>query len=144
MIRIGTAADPAYLREADYAATLAREFNQLEPENVMKFGPIHPGLTTYNFGPADALVTFATEHNKAESGALSIGTFQVSRWRSQWTRHLWGVPGLGYKRSVNSQNRGQPRRKISALYPFQRCAFRLTFAMVPYRHYGPEKVGRFQ
>jgi len=62
-IRLGAAADPAHLTEALYAETLAREFSQLEPENAMKFGPIHPGPATYNFGPPDGLVSFArTQH----------------------------------------------------------------------------------
>jgi endo-1,4-beta-xylanase len=42
-IRLGAAADPSHFTEAAYAETLAREFSQLEPENAMKFGPIHPG-----------------------------------------------------------------------------------------------------
>src|SRR5689334_19353023 len=37
-VHIGAAANPALLREAPYAETLAREFDQLEPENAMKFG----------------------------------------------------------------------------------------------------------
>jgi len=45
-IRIGTAAVPSRLNETPYAETLAREFNQVEPTNGMKFGPIHPGPTT--------------------------------------------------------------------------------------------------
>src|SRR5664279_1121248 len=39
---LGTAADPRHLREAPYSFTLATEFGQLEPENQLKFGPIHP------------------------------------------------------------------------------------------------------
>src|SRR5258708_30502780 len=62
-IRLGAAADPSHLTEAPYADTLAREFSQLEPENAMKFGPIHPGPATYNFGPPDALASFARTHN---------------------------------------------------------------------------------
>jgi endo-1,4-beta-xylanase len=80
MIRIGTAADPAHLTEADYADTLAREFSQLEPENAMKFGPIQPGPTTYNFGPPDALVAFAMEHNIAVRGHTLVWHEQNPQW----------------------------------------------------------------
>jgi hypothetical protein len=31
-LQIGAAVDPALLKEPEYAATLAREFNQVEPE----------------------------------------------------------------------------------------------------------------
>ena len=34
---IGTAVRPAQLSEAAYASTLAREFNMLEPEDVLKW-----------------------------------------------------------------------------------------------------------
>ena len=47
-IHFGAAVNPSYFSEAAYATTLAREYNQVEPENVMKFGPIHPGPTTYS------------------------------------------------------------------------------------------------
>jgi endo-1,4-beta-xylanase len=67
-IRIGAAAAPAYFTEIQYRATLTREFNLLEPENAMKFGPIHPGPTTYDFDPADASVNFAKANNLAARG----------------------------------------------------------------------------
>ena len=61
-------AAPAYFSESQYRATLSHEFNQLEPENAMKFGPVHPGPTTYDFDPADALVNFAKANNMAVRG----------------------------------------------------------------------------
>ena len=36
-VLIGTAVRPAQLSEAAYASTLAREFNMLEPEDVLKW-----------------------------------------------------------------------------------------------------------
>ena len=42
LIKFGAAVDPTKFSEAAYASALAREFNQVEAENVMKFGPIHP------------------------------------------------------------------------------------------------------
>jgi len=79
-IRLGAAADPSHLAEMPYADTLAREFSQLEPENAMKFGPIHPGPTTYNFGPPDALVSFARGHNMSVRGHTLVWHNQVSSW----------------------------------------------------------------
>src|SRR3954464_9452817 len=43
-VRIGTAAKPGFITEdSRYAATLAREFDQLEPENEMKWAGVGPG-----------------------------------------------------------------------------------------------------
>src|SRR5690349_7710006 len=67
-VRIGAAVNPARLSESAYADTLATEFNQAEPENAMKFGPIHPGAANYNFEPADAVVEFANAHGMAVRG----------------------------------------------------------------------------
>ncbi len=79
-IRLGTAAEPSHFSEAPYADTLAREFSQIEPENVMKFGPIHPGPATYNFGPADALVSFGLGHNMAVRGHTLVWHNQLPSW----------------------------------------------------------------
>src|SRR3981081_3092081 len=45
--------------EAGYATTLAAQFNMLEAENAMKWNPIHPSRSTYNFTAGDKLVAFA-------------------------------------------------------------------------------------
>ena len=79
-IKIGAAAAPAYFSETQYGATLSREFNQLEPENAMKFGPIHPGPTTYSFGSADTLVNFAKTNNMAVRGHTLVWHKQLPSW----------------------------------------------------------------
>jgi uncharacterized protein (TIGR03437 family) len=45
-----------------YASTLGTQYSMLEPENAMKWDPIHPAQTTYNFQPGDELVAFAQAH----------------------------------------------------------------------------------
>jgi|SRR5580700_1874604 len=81
---IGAAADPSHLGEMAYATTLAREFQQLEPENQMKFGPVHPrpgnDLSAYDFSPADQLVTFAQQHNMMVRGHCMVWHQQVAGW----------------------------------------------------------------
>jgi endo-1,4-beta-xylanase len=47
------------LKNPSYAATLSAQYSMLEPENAMKWNPIHPAQNTYNFEPADQLVAFA-------------------------------------------------------------------------------------
>src|SRR5260370_6094054 len=79
-IRHGAADDPSHLTEAPYADTLAREFSQLEPENAMKFAPIHPGPSTYNCGPPDALISFARGHNMSVRGHTLVWHNQLPSW----------------------------------------------------------------
>ena len=81
-IRIGAAADPGYFSESAYFTILGSEFNQLEPENDMKFGPIHPGPTTYNFANADALVLYAQNHQMAVRGHTLVWYQQNPAWLS--------------------------------------------------------------
>src|SRR5258708_40212936 len=82
-IKIGAAAVPSRLSEAAYAEALAREFNQLQAENAMKFGPIHPEQAKYNFAPADALVDFARDHNMAVRGHTLVWHRQNPAWLTQ-------------------------------------------------------------
>ena len=81
-IRIGAAADPSHFNETAYADTLGREFSQIEPENAMKFGPIHPAQSTYNFRDADSIVAFAKSHNQALRGHTLVWHNQLPAWLS--------------------------------------------------------------
>lgn len=83
-ITIGAASASAYLAEADYAAILGSEFSQLQAENEMKFGPIHPRPDTdpnpYNFKGGDALVAFAQSNSMVVRGHTLVWHNQVSKW----------------------------------------------------------------
>src|ERR1041384_479646 len=79
-IHIGAAADPTFFRETAYGDVLGREFNQLEPENDMKFGPIHPGVSTYSFTRADSLVSFAKTRNLDVRGHTLVWHSQNPAW----------------------------------------------------------------
>ena len=76
----GTAARANLLSEPTYATILAREFNGLSPENELKWDTIHPTQTTYNFGPADALVNFARDHNMKVRGVPLLWHEQNPAW----------------------------------------------------------------
>src|SRR4051794_37906718 len=65
---VGAAVNPRLFSEETYAATLAREFNMVEPENVMKWGAIRPDQKTFNFAPGDAVVAFAQAHKMKVRG----------------------------------------------------------------------------
>jgi endo-1,4-beta-xylanase len=83
-IHIGSAAAPGYFGETSYFSTLGAEFNQLEPENDMKFQPIHPSPgnlpSSYNFTNADALVSYAKNHNMAVRGHTLVWYQQNPTW----------------------------------------------------------------
>ncbi len=85
-IMIGTAADPAFLSETNYSSILGSEFGQLEPENAMKFGIIHPRPNTdpqpYDFSGADTLVSFAQSHTMVVRGHTLVWHNQVPTWLS--------------------------------------------------------------
>lgn len=86
-IAIGAAAASAHLAEADYAAVLGSEFSQLQAENEMKFGLIHPRPDTdpnpYDFKGGDALVAFAQSHTMLVRGHTLVWHNQVSKWVTQ-------------------------------------------------------------
>jgi endo-1,4-beta-xylanase len=83
-ITVGAAAASAYLAEEDYAATLGSEFSQLQAENEMKFGVIHPRPDTdanpYNFKGGDALVEFAQSHTMVVRGHTLVWHNNVPEW----------------------------------------------------------------
>jgi endo-1,4-beta-xylanase len=83
-ITIGAAAASAYLAEVDYTALLGSEFSQLQAENEMKFGVIHPRPDTdanpYDFKGGDALVAFAQSRNMVVRGHTLVWHNQVPGW----------------------------------------------------------------
>src|SRR5271165_3046798 len=80
-IKVGAAADSPYLTsDASYATTLGSEYNQLQAENEMKFGIIHPGVSTYDFSGGDALVAYAQAHTMAVRGHTLVWHNQVPAW----------------------------------------------------------------
>ena len=79
-VLVGAAVDPRRLGEPEYAETLAREFNMVEPENVMKWGTIRPDLDTFNFGPGDRVVRFARAHRMKVRGHCLLWSEYNPRW----------------------------------------------------------------
>ncbi len=71
-----------------YAQILAREFNMLTAENVMKFENIHPAQDSYDFRAADALVEFAQENDMQIRGHTLVWHSQIPDWLTTqtWTR----------------------------------------------------------
>ena len=79
-ILIGTAVRPAQLSESAYAATLAREFNMLEPEDALKWEVLRPDPQSFDFLQADQLVDFAVRHNMKVRGHTLVWHRQNPAW----------------------------------------------------------------
>ena len=99
---IGTAVNPSRFAEPSYAATLAREFNMIEAENVMKWGAIRPNRETFNFKPGDQVVDFAKAHDMKVRGHcllwhrynpawLSSGQFSANQLSAMLKDHITTV-----------------------------------------------------
>ena len=74
--------------DSTYRELLAREFNSLTPENVMKFARLHRGRDEYKFTRANALVTFAKEHQMQVHGHTLVWYKKLPAWlrEGEWTR----------------------------------------------------------
>ena len=75
--------NPRLFAEAPYASTLAREFNMVEPENVMKWGAIRPAQDKFNFGPGDEVVAFAQAHKMKVRGHCLLWSEYNPAWLSK-------------------------------------------------------------
>src|SRR5258708_11195736 len=85
-VLIGTAVRPQQLLEPAYASTLAREFNLLEPEDVMKWENIHPAPDKFDFAQGDKLVEFAVAHQMKVRGHTLTWHQQNPKWLTEGTR----------------------------------------------------------
>ncbi len=79
-ILIGAAARPAQLAEPAYAATLAREFNLLQPEDALKWQVLRPDPQSFDFSQADQLVDFALRHQMKIRGHALVWHRQNPSW----------------------------------------------------------------
>jgi len=82
-ILIGTAVRPAQLSEPGYAATLAREFNLLEPEDALKWEVLRADAQSFDFAQADQIVDFASRHNMKVRGHTLVWHRQNPAWLTQ-------------------------------------------------------------
>ena len=82
---VGAAARPEQLTEPAYAATLAREFNMIEPEDAMKWEVVRPDSQSFDFSQADRLVDFAALHNMKVRGDTLVWHQQNPPWLTQGT-----------------------------------------------------------
>jgi endo-1,4-beta-xylanase len=67
-------------KENGEAALIKQQFNSITPENVLKWGSVHPQLLRYDFGPADRYVAFGVENNMFIVGHNLIWHNQTPAW----------------------------------------------------------------
>jgi len=78
---VGAAVEPELLiLDESYRRTVVREFNAVTPENVMKWGLIHPFPHYWTFDPADRLVDFAVTHRMRIHGHTLVWHKQLPTW----------------------------------------------------------------
>lgn len=83
-ILIGAAVNvDALKKDSEYAATLAREYNLVVAENAMKWKALRPSQTTFNFGDADYLVSFAQANGMQVRGHNLAWHNSIPDWLSR-------------------------------------------------------------
>ena len=82
LFRIGAAINQRQFEERDERGTpiITAQFNTISPENVLKWGPIHPSKDSYNFGPADSYVAFGEKHGMMIMGHCLVWHSQTPQW----------------------------------------------------------------
>lgn len=63
-----------------HAELLSAHFDSITTENEMKFDALHPGLDTYRYDTADAIVAFAEDQGMAVRGHALVWHRQVPSW----------------------------------------------------------------
>jgi endo-1,4-beta-xylanase len=76
---IGTAVRPGLLSEAAYSATLAREFNMVEPEDAMKWWMLRT-TEGFDFKKADEIIRFANAHGMKVRGHCLVWDHDNPKW----------------------------------------------------------------
>ena len=80
--RIGAALnyDQVYGREDKATRLVKKHFNTISPENMLKWGPVHPEPEVFNFEPADKYVAFGVENDMFIVGHTLVWHSQVPDW----------------------------------------------------------------
>ena len=77
---VGTAVRPSLFSEAAYSATLAREFNMIEPEDVMKWWAVRRNAGPFDFRAGDEVVRFGQAHDMKVRGHCLVWDRDNPEW----------------------------------------------------------------
>jgi len=75
-ILYGSAGPITLLQDQAYQQAFIKECAILTPESELKWGTVHPGLNTYNFGPGDALLQWC------QSNGIKMRGHTLAFWQS--------------------------------------------------------------
>ena len=81
LFRIGAALNTPQFEDRDPLADpiIESQFNQISPENALKWQSVHPDTDTYNFDDADKYVAFGEKHHMFILGHCLVWHSQVPR-----------------------------------------------------------------
>lgn len=88
-LQIGAAIRPSLFSEAAYSATLAREFNMVEPEDAMKWWTVRAHADTFDFREGDEVIRFAQAHGMKVRGHCLVWDHDNPEWltHNRYTPH---------------------------------------------------------
>jgi len=81
-VLVGTAVRPSLFSEAAYSATLSREYNMIEPEDVMKWWVVRRDRG-FDFRQADEVVSFAQAHGMKVRGHCLVWDHDNPKWLTE-------------------------------------------------------------
>lgn len=67
-------------RDPKASAIIEKQFSTISPENILKWGPIHPQPEVYNFGAADKYVALGEKHKMFVVGHTLVWHQQTPGW----------------------------------------------------------------
>jgi endo-1,4-beta-xylanase len=82
-VLVGAAVRPTLFSEAAYSATLAREFNMVEPEDAMKWWTLRQREDEFDFREGDAVSRFAEAHAMKVRGHCLVWDHNNPDWLSR-------------------------------------------------------------
>ncbi len=78
----GVAYATAHAGDPTYSTLAGTQFNMVTPENEMKWDTVEASQNSFNYGPGDQVVTFATSHNERVRGHNLVWHSQLPSWVS--------------------------------------------------------------
>ncbi|HXJ87725.1 MAG TPA: endo-1,4-beta-xylanase [Candidatus Binatia bacterium] len=80
---VGTAVRSYALSEAAYSATIAQEFDMVEPEDAMKWWTVRPSSDRFDFAQGDQIVRFAIAHGMKVRGHCLVWDHNNPKWLAE-------------------------------------------------------------
>ncbi|GIH15567.1 endo-1,4-beta-xylanase [Rugosimonospora africana] len=91
----GVAYATAHAGDSTYSGIAGSQFDMVTPENEMKWDTTEPSQGSFNYGPGDQVVSFATSHNQRVRGHNLV-------WHSQLPGWVSGLSGTAAKTAMEN------------------------------------------